>query len=197
MVTKLKNNKDEEDKYFINLLDKMGDAGTCNRGKCAAIITRGGVIISTGYVSSPYGLPTCKEVGDQMEERNQYIDDIFDKPFENPQLEKDGLIYRWNNNSGRYETNKKAHCIRTVHAEANAICSAAKLGTPVGGCTIYVSMTPCRNCAMLIIQCGINRVVCEKKYHAGVESEYMFKKAGIELVIINDEVVKYSNQTIN
>lgn len=42
-------------------------------------------------------------------------------------------------------------------------------------------MTPCRVCAMLIINCGIKRVVCERKYHAGIESEDMFKKAGIEL----------------
>jgi dCMP deaminase len=55
-------------------------------------------------------------------------------------------------------------------------------------------MTPCPTCAMLIINCGIKRVVCEKKYHAGAESEAMFKEAGIELQFRENEVMQYSNQ---
>ena len=66
--------------------------------------------------------------------------------------------------------------MRTVHAEQNAICQAAKLGIALDKATLYGKMTPCRACAMMIINCGITRVVCEKKYHAGEESEEMFKK---------------------
>jgi deoxycytidylate deaminase, putative len=66
--------------------------------------------------------------------------------------------------------------MRTVHAEQNAICQAAKLGIALDKSTLYCKMTPCRACAMMIINCGITRVVCEKKYHAGEESEEMFKK---------------------
>ena len=47
---------------------------------------------------------------------------------------------------------------------------------------------------MLIINCGIVRVVCEKKYHAGTESEEMFKIAGVKLEYVNDEVLKYDKQ---
>ena len=61
--------------------------------------------------------------------------------------------------------------MRTVHAEQNAICQAARLGISLQGATIYCRMTPCRTCAMLIINCGIERVVCERKYHDGQESE--------------------------
>jgi dCMP deaminase len=86
------------------------------------------------------------------------------------------------------------HCVRTVHAEQNAICQAARHGIPLEGSSLYCRMTPCRTCAMLIINCGISRVVCEKKYHAGAESEEMFAKAGIELIILENEVVKYENQ---
>ena len=52
-------------------------------------------------------------------------------------------------------------------------------------------MTPCRVCAMLIINCGIKRVVCERKYHAGKETESMFKSAGIKLDYLTDEMVVY------
>lgn len=52
-------------------------------------------------------------------------------------------------------------------------------------------MTPCRTCAMLLINCGVARVYCERKYHAGAESEEMLKKAGIKLEFKFDEEQKY------
>jgi len=45
-----------------------------------------------------------------------------------------------------------------VHAEANAICQAAAHGTQVKGCAIFVTLTPCIDCAKLIIQSGITDV---------------------------------------
>ena len=47
---------------------------------------------------------------------------------------------------------------------------------------------------MLIMSCGIKRVVCEKKYHAGAESEAMFKEVGIELTYFDDTIEQYTNQ---
>ena len=58
-------------------------------------------------------------------------------------------------------------------------------------------MTPCRTCAMLIINCGIERVVCERKYHAGGESEEMFKEVGIELSYMHNEIQKYDGQVVD
>jgi len=55
-------------------------------------------------------------------------------------------------------------------------------------------MTPCRTCAMLIINCGIVRVVCQRKYHDGAESEEMFRQAGIKLEYVYDEVQTYERQ---
>jgi dCMP deaminase len=84
--------------------------------------------------------------------------------------------------------------MRTVHAEQNAICQAAKLGISLNEATLYCKMTPCRTCAMLIINCGIRRVVCEKKYHAGAESEEMIQIAGVELEFFEDTVEQYDKQ---
>jgi dCMP deaminase len=47
---------------------------------------------------------------------------------------------------------------------------------------------------MLIINCGIKRVVCQRKYHDGAESEAMFKMAGIQLEYIYEEVQQYDKQ---
>lgn len=46
----------------------------------------------------------------------------------------------------------------TVHAEANAVCAAAKVGVPLEGCRIYLNWLPCCACAGLIIQAGIGEV---------------------------------------
>ena len=86
------------------------------------------------------------------------------------------------------------HCVRTVHAEQNAICQAARLGISLDGATLYCRMTPCRTCAMMIINCGIVRVVCEKKYHNGKESEEMFLKAGVKLEYFSEDIQQYDNQ---
>ena len=55
-------------------------------------------------------------------------------------------------------------------------------------------MTPCRACAMMIINCGIVRVICERKYHDGAESETMFGRAGVAVEYVQDEVERYDRQ---
>jgi dCMP deaminase len=47
---------------------------------------------------------------------------------------------------------------------------------------------------MIIINCGIVRVVAERRYHAGAESEDMFRAAHVKLEFVYDEVQKYENQ---
>ncbi|MDD4326054.1 MAG: deaminase, partial [Candidatus Bathyarchaeota archaeon] len=71
---------------------------------------------------------------------------------------------------------------------------AARFGIPLEGATLFCKMTPCRTCAMMIINAGIKRVVCEKRYHADSDTICMFKQAGIELTIVNHEFEKYDNQ---
>jgi dCMP deaminase len=50
------------------------------------------------------------------------------------------------------------HCVRTVHAEANAITQAAMSGAGIGGAGIYVTASPCWNCFKLIVNSGIRRI---------------------------------------
>ena len=149
------------DEYFMEIAHTVSKRATCDRGRSGCVIVKDKQILVSGYVGSPNGLPHCDDVGHQMKKM----------------LHEDGSI--------------SEHCVRTVHAEQNAICQAAKRGIALEGSTLYCRMTPCRVCAMLIINCGIKRVVCEKKYHAGGESEEMFAKAGVELVFFSEEVLRY------
>jgi len=86
-----------------------------------------------------------------------------------------------------------------VHAELNAILNSPR---SVRGCTIYVSLFPCNECAKAIIQSGIKKIVYESDKYNGVDtniaSKRMLKAAGVELVRISDtikiEVAKTPNQ---
>lgn len=70
-----------------------------------------------------------------------------------------------------------------LHAEANAITKVAKSNNSSDGSTLYVTSAPCMECAKLIIQAGIKRVVYSDDYRAfeGVE---LLERAGIEIVKI-------------
>ncbi len=152
------------DEYFMEVADAIAKRATCSRGRSGCVIARDCQILVTGYVGSPPGFPHCDDVGHEFKEV----------------IHEDGSVSQ--------------HCVRTIHAEQNAICQAAKLGLSIAGATLYCRMTPCRACAMLIIACGIVRVVCERKYHAGGDSEKLFARADVELVFKHDEIQPYSQQ---
>ena len=71
-----------------------------------------------------------------------------------------------------------------LHAEANAITKIARSNNSSEGATLYVTASPCIECAKLIIQAGIKRVVYSEKYRleAGLE---LLKRAGIEVLYVN------------
>jgi dCMP deaminase len=150
------------DEYFLKLCEIVGSRGTCDRGRSGSVIVRERHILTTGYVGSPAGLPHCDEVGHEM-------------------------------STTTHDTGEQSqHCIRTAHAEQNAIVQSAKLGVALEGATIYVHMTPCYTCAKMIINAGIKRVVCAKDYHASTRSKEIFKLAGVELEIMDQVVESYA-----
>ena len=67
-----------------------------------------------------------------------------------------------------------------LHAEANAITKVARSSNSSEGATLYVTSSPCIECAKLIIQAGIRRVVYEEEYHTpdGID---LLKRAGVEI----------------
>jgi len=67
-----------------------------------------------------------------------------------------------------------------LHAEANAITKVAKSNNSSEGATLYITDSPCIECAKLIIQAGIKRVVFDRKYRI-TEGLDLLERAGIEL----------------
>lgn len=72
------------------------------------------------------------------------------------------------------------HCVRTLHAEQNAIIQAALHGVNLRGATIYVTHQPCLTCAKMIINAGIERVVYAGNY-PDEHSRRFLSEAGVAL----------------
>ena len=113
------------DEYFMKIVEIVGSRATCDRGRSGCVITKDRRIVSTGYVGSPAGIAHCDDVGHEM----------------HTVTHADGKQTR--------------HCIRTTHAEQNAIAQAARVGASLDGGTLYCKMTPCYVCAKMIINTGI------------------------------------------
>jgi len=144
------------DKYFLDMVDLVGSRGTCDRGRAGAVITLNKRILSTGYVGSPAGLPHCDDVGHEM----------------HTVTNEDGVESR--------------HCIRTAHAEQNAINNTARIGVAIEGSTMYCKMLPCYKCAQSIINAGIVRIVALKDYHGAIRTKEIFKLAGVSYEVLGE-----------
>ncbi len=155
------------DEYFLQIAELVGSRATCDRGRSGCVIVRDRRILVTGYVGSPTGLPHCDEVGHEL---HRIIN------FDNSESE---------------------HCVRTVHAEQNAIAQAAKLGVSVDGGVLYCHMTPCYVCAKILINAGIKKVVASKDYHRGQKTKEIFETAGVRLEILNPEIEDYKSDRFN
>lgn len=155
-------NRPSWDDYFMNIVNAVGQRATCDRGRSGCLVVKDKRILTTGYVGAPSGLPHCDEIGHLMKSVTH----------------EDGSVSQ--------------HCLRTAHAEANAISQAARFGISLEGGTLYCKMAPCDSCAKLLINAGIKRVVCEKHYHRGAHE--LLKNAGIDVAIIINELEKYDKQ---
>lgn len=129
------------------------------RTKVGALIVKDGMIISDGFNGTPHG-------------------------FENECEEFVPCGYTCTNIFGQDCEHCKEHKLKTkpyvLHAEANAILKVAKSTNSTDGATLYCTMAPCLECAKLIIQAGIIRLVYSEPYRdtSGIE---LLKRAGIQI----------------
>jgi len=152
------------DEYFMGIMEAVSTRGTCDRGRTAVVIVKDRIILTTGYVGSPVGLPHCDDVGHLMKKVTH----------------EDGSTSN--------------HCVRTNHAEVNAIALSARKGISVDGATMYMRMSPCYTCSKMLINAGIKRIVCKSFYHRGQEGIDILEKAGVKVELLSKEVEAYDNQ---
>jgi dCMP deaminase len=149
----------------MQIAELVGSRATCDRGRSGSVITRDKRILTTGYVGAPVGVKDCDEVGHEF--------------------------HTVTHENG----SKSVHCIRTTHAEQNALIQAARMGVNLNGGTIYVHMTPCYACAKMIINAGIVRVVAGKDYHGGKRTKEVLKEARVKFDLLSREMETYENMS--
>ena len=73
----------------------------------------------------------------------------------------------------------EGHCVRTIHAEINAILQCSRFGVGTEGATIYVTHFPCLNCTKSIIQAGIKEICYANDYRNNEYARELLEKSGI------------------
>ncbi|MEK4137837.1 ComE operon protein 2 [Kurthia sp. FSL E2-0154] len=82
------------------------------------------------------------------------------------------------------------HCVRTVHAETNALLQCAKYGTPTKDADLYVTHFPCLPCTKSIIQAGIKNLYYATDYKNNPYAIELFEQAGVNIVHVPFEEQK-------
>ena len=139
------------DEYFIKIADLVATRSNCESRKVGAVITVDNQIVSTGYNGAPKGLHHCVDAG--------------------------GCLRKLN----KIESGTRQEICRAVHAEQNAIISAAVKGVSIKGGTIYTNTYPCSICTRMLINAEIKRIVYDSDYSDPLSKE-MLEESGIEVV---------------
>lgn len=148
------------DEMFIKICQVVAQRSTCLRSQVGAVIVKDNRVVSMGYNGPVSGMPACED-----------LPNVLECPTE-------GTFSLWKENHPLMC--QGAGCTRSLHAETNAIAFAARAGVPVGGCTMYCTMSPCINCAKVIVNSGIKCLKYLEKYRdtSGLE---LLMAAGIEV----------------
>lgn len=149
------------EEMFTGICSLVARRSTCLRSQVGALIVKDGRIISMGYNGPVSGMPLCTKPSAQEEL------EVFwsDKPLPDTNCMGPG-------------------CNRSLHAETNAITFAARTGVSVEGCIMYCSMSPCINCAKVIVNSGIKEVRYLEEYRDNSGLEFL-ERSGIKVRRVN------------
>lgn len=149
------------DEYYLSLLAGVAARGSCVRRQVGAIVVDENYrVLSMGFNGPPKGFPHCGEV-DHVPPTNV--------PYG---------VWKAVHCQGATEQKGSTTKCMAVHAEINALLTCAD---PNRAHTIYVSCTPCRNCALAIVNTNIRRVVCLELY--ADDARHILNAGEIELII--------------
>lgn len=163
---------DKQEKYdrtYLKLAKEWSQLSHCKRKKVGAIIVKNRMIISDGFNGTPSGFDNTCEIEDVK---------FYSTPEELEELEKKG--YHCVDGKCKQQITRD----EVLHAEANAILKCAKNGHSCDDSTIYLTLSPCKQCSKLILQSGIKRLVYVEDYKDKSGIDFL-KNFNIEIVKID------------
>jgi dCMP deaminase len=161
--------KTDINEIYMNIAAEIGKLSYAERKQVGAILVKDGSIISTGYNGTPHGFDNnCEET--------------MIKYYDNPDIAEILQDQGWHlSTEAPFDARKQVTKREVLHAESNAISKVAKSTHSSEGSVLYVTLSPCYECAKLIIQSGIKRVVYKEQYRM-VDGIQLLQKAGIPCV---------------
>lgn len=148
------------DQTYLTMAEQWASLSKARRKKVGCLIVKNSSIISDGYNGTPKGFDNnCEDASPAVGGRIM-VDDEGD----------------WVEGTFNLKTKPEV-----LHAESNAITKLAKSTQSSEGATMYITISPCVECAKLIIQSGIKRVVFGKIYKNDIKGIKLLKRAKIEV----------------
>ena len=169
----------EYDRTYLRMAKVLSELSYANRNKVGAlIVSEKGQIIAQGWNGTPSGMDNCCE---DILCNCKWIHGCRKngEPIEKILKFKNAVEFCKDCDFAKLTTKPEV-----LHAESNAISKCAKWLSSTENATLYVTLSPCNECAKLIIQAGIKRVVFAEKYR---------DESGIDLLIKNNIIVDYIN----
>jgi len=178
------------DKAMMETAKIWSQESYCKRNKVGAVLSKDGRILATGFngtisgqknvcENETYSCQNCgKDITDIVNSNQKY----FVKCQECHTIVKDSIhLADSSEKQVKIFANKKTVTNDFVlHAEQNVITFCAKNGIPTNGTTLYVTLSPCKQCSKLIAQAGISKVVF-KDYYRDRDGIDFLQEVGIEV----------------
>ena len=168
------NKEKKYDNLFMDIAIRSSEMSFCERAQVGSVIVKDNRVVVNAWNGTVSGADNCceEEVLRCQECDARFDEDNFNGHYQCPHC----------NNRVSKGTKTKNN---VVHAEANAILFAAKNGIQTEGCTMYVTLAPCIECAKMIKQAGITRVVYDFVYRKSAGIEFL-KRNNVEIESIED-----------
>lgn len=145
----------ERDRYYMRIADVVQSGAKCTGTQVGAVITLQNRVVSTGYNGTPQGVANCGDGGCV-----RCSDSALSKEGRHEEMTDQNHV------SGA----ALDRCI-CVHAEQNALLTAARFGIAVDGGSLYTTRSPCFGCLKEAVQAGIARIVYRELYEVDYSKE--------------------------
>ena len=155
------------DEYFMGIAIAVRERANCQGSRVGAVLVLQDRVVAAGYNGTPEGMPNCDEGGCE----------------------------RCENRGKKYESGTYYDVCICVHAEQNALLSAARFGIPVEGAVMYTTTRPCFGCAKELLTAKVTKVYYLHEWshpRADLQDEYnrlldTFPEGVVQLPGVHDE----------